>query len=91
MGFFNERIISYFLHLKIIKPQNFYTMGSFRPLILALFLVWITFSGFGQERDYGQWINFGGNHTSKWLQIAPGQLALTHSLCREWITPKLAK
>lgn len=49
-------------------------MDSFRPLILALFLVWSTFSSFGQERDYSQWINFGGNHTSKWLQIAPGQL-----------------
>lgn len=43
-------------------------------IVLFLFFLILGFSGFSQNRNYSEWINFGSSHAAKWLQIAPGQL-----------------
>jgi hypothetical protein len=43
-----------------------------RLFLFSLFL--LPLSGFTQTRNTGNWIDFGGDHSSKWLQIAPGKL-----------------
>lgn len=43
-----------------------------------------------QQRNKSNWIDFGGSHASKWLQIAPGKLrtkrfaGTTHGLRANW-------
>lgn len=39
-----------------------------------LFLTFIPFLALSQARDRSNWIDFGGDHNNKWLQIAPGKL-----------------
>jgi len=41
---------------------------------ISLLFIFVWFSGFGQSRPTGDWIDFGSDHINKWLQIAPGTL-----------------
>jgi hypothetical protein len=45
-----------------------------KVLLMLIMLAGLTFSCFSQTRDISHWIDFGGNHVNKWLQIAPGKL-----------------
>jgi len=45
-----------------------------RLIVSFLFLVFISGYSFSQTRDVSNWIDFGGDHTNKYLQIAPGKL-----------------
>jgi hypothetical protein len=42
--------------------------------VLFFSLLVIPFLAFSQTRDRSNWIDFGGDHINKWLQIAPGKL-----------------
>jgi len=41
---------------------------------ISLLFILLGFSGFGQSRPTGDWIDFGNSHFNKWLQIAAGTL-----------------
>jgi hypothetical protein len=41
---------------------------------ISLLLILQVFSGYGQSRSTSDWTDFGNDHISKWLQIAPGKL-----------------
>lgn len=42
--------------------------------LLIISFIYSTFILQAQQRNKSNWIDFGGSHTSKWLQIAPGKL-----------------
>lgn len=43
--------------------------------ISAIFIfLFLSFSIYGQTRKTSDWINFGSNHVSKWIQVAPGKM-----------------
>ena len=44
-----------------------------RSTVIPLFVL-MHFLAFGQSRPTGGWIDFGSEHTNKWLQIAPAKL-----------------
>jgi hypothetical protein len=41
---------------------------------ISLLIILLVFSGYGQSRSTSDWTDFGNDHISKWLQIAPGKL-----------------
>lgn len=43
-------------------------------ILISLLFILLGFSGFGQSRPTGDWIDFGSSNINKWLQIAAGTL-----------------
>jgi hypothetical protein len=41
---------------------------------LASLLLILTIGSFGQSRSTKNWVDFGSNHISKWVQVAPGTM-----------------
>lgn len=71
IGHKNKQETKVKLRFSLFLTNNLFLMARYYYLIVFTLLPFLCFP---QERDKSEWIDFGGSHYSKYLQIAPGKM-----------------